>query len=134
MGFDAELLADALHKAAMLHMVSGLQVVDFGKRIALVVEDEKARIHLVEHGLNVTGIHVSFIYHKRWPKTIVYVCNLPLGIEMEDICERFAMYGKISDIQPICKIYHGRKLDSGDRFIIFDQLRCNIPSYIAVRG
>ena len=84
--------------------------------------------------MDVAGLHVYFIPHKRRLRMKVYVCNLPLGMGKDDIFESFAKYGNICAIQPIYKTYHDRRLDTGDRYIVYDQLQCTIPSYVTVRG
>ena len=124
-GFNTEQLADALHKSTILHAVSGLQSVDFGRRYALVVEDKIVRETLVTHGLQIEGLHVLFYFHKRRPLRRVYVSQLPIGVTIQEIGEVFKYYGHIVDIKPILKQYHGRDLDSGDRVVVYDQIFVN---------
>ena len=60
-----EQLAEVLDKMGIWKFVSGYQKVDFNCRFAVVVESTKYRDLLVERGLNINGVHVSFGYHKR---------------------------------------------------------------------
>ena len=108
-GFTYEDLAKELNEAGIWKFVSGYQKVDFNRRIALVIEDNKIRDFLVERGLKVNGIHVTFAYHRRRdPLTRVYVSKLPIGI-----LPAFAFFGDISKVNSITKIMQGRRVDIG---------------------
>ena len=50
------------------------------------------------------------------------------------IYEAFKVYGIVHDITKIERIIQGRKIDTGDRVIIFTRIAINIPSYVYVRG
>ena len=71
--------------------------------------------HLVENGIR------------------VYVSELPTGIDLEDIYEVFKFYGIVKGINKIEKVIQGRKVDTGNRVIIFAKIMTNIPSYVYVR-
>ena len=47
--------------------------------------------HLVENGINVAGVHVNFAYHRQKEDLSirVYVSQLPIGIDLEEIYEVF---------------------------------------------
>ena len=64
----------------------------------------------------------------------MYISHLPIGITRLELKEVFSFYGDIMDITVLSKIIHGRKIDSGDRVIIFKELKKEIPSYVYVRG
>ena len=115
--------------------VSGYQKVDINRRIALVIEDNKIRDLLVERGLKVNEIDVTFAYHRRRdPLTRVYVSQLPTGILPAELKEAFAFFGDISEGNSITKIIQGCRIDTGDRVLVFKRLARHIPSYVFVRG
>ena len=60
--------------------------------------------------------------------------QLPLGVTDLEMRQVFSTYGKIKDIQSVTRVYHDRRLDTGDRVIIFDVLVKPIPSYVFVHG
>ena len=134
-GFTYEHLGDSLHNHGFLKYVSGFQKVDFNRRFALVIEDAALRDLLVESGLNIDGKHVAFAFHKKRDlKRRVYISQLPIGITHLELKEVFSFYGDIMDITFLSKIIHERKIDSGDRVIIFKELKKETPSYVYVRG
>ena len=49
-GFTCEDLADALYANGLTHTISGLQSVDFNRRIAIVIEDSEVRDTLAING------------------------------------------------------------------------------------
>ena len=100
-----------------------------------MIEDNKIRDLLVERGLKVNEIHVTFAYHRRRdPLTRVYVSQLPIGTLPAELKEAFAFFGDISEVNSITKIIQGRRIDTGDRVLVFKRLARNIPSYVFVRG
>ena len=66
------------------------------------------------------------------PKIRVYISQLPIGIELGQIYEVFKAYGIVCDIIKIERIIQGRKIDTGDRVIIFTRIAINIPLYVYV--
>ena len=133
-GISYEKLIDALHSERKLRHISAVQKVDFRILFALVVEDSTVRETLVEAGINVDGIHLNFGYHKRRELIKVYVANIPCGIPLVDIKRVFASYGTIREVKPIINVFHGCRLDTGDRCIIFEKITKPIESYVLVRG
>ena len=137
-GLIYEQLAEELNKAGIWKAVLGCQRVDFNRRIAMVVEDPEIRTFFVENGFNVNGVHVFFPYHKRTVdlKTRVYISQLPIDITPLELREVFAFFGEIVEVQVnyITKVIQGRRIDTGDRVLIFKQVRHHIPSYVFVRG
>ena len=132
-GFTYEDLAKELNKVGIGKFVSGYQKVDFNRRIALVIDDNKIRDLLVERGLKVNGIHVTFACHRRRdPLTRVYVSQLPIGILPAELKEAFAFFGEISEVNSITKIIH--HIDTRDRVLVFKRLARHILSYVFVRG
>ena len=64
----------------------------------------------------------------------MYISQLPIGITHLELKEVFSFYGDIMDITFLSEIIHGRKIDSGDRVIIFKELKKEMPSFVYVRG
>ena len=62
------------------------------------------------------------------------VSQLPIGITPLELREAFAFFGEIVEVNYITKVIQGRRIDTGDRVLIFKQVRHHIPSYIFVRG
>ena len=90
----------------------------------------------MENGINVAGVHVNFAYHRRKedPHIRVYISQLPIGIELGEIYEVFKYYDIVKEINKIERVIQGRKVDTGNRVIIFARIATNIPSYVYVRG
>ena len=133
-GFSYEQLADELHKNGYWKSVSSFQKVDFSLRIAIVMEDAALRDKLVEEGLNIDGKHVMFAHHRRRCNTRAYVSQLPIGINEIDFREVFSFYGELLEINYVTKLMYGRRIDTGDRVLIFRKINRHIPSYTFVRG
>ena len=90
---------------------------------------------LVVNGLNIDGIHVSFVYHARKNDlTRVLVSKLPLGVSNDEILSALDYYGDILSVQQVTKVMFGKRLDTGDRVVIFKKIHKDIPSYVPVRG
>ena len=100
---------------------------------ALVVDNNEVRKDLVLHGLDVDGIDLEFNYHKR-DLLKVYLSNIPCGVPTRDILNAFDCYGIIKHVEKLRNTFHGVRLDSDDRLIIFEKMTKPIPSYIRVRG
>ena len=60
--------------------------------------------------------------------------KLPLGISNDEICYALGYYGDILFVQQVTRVMFGKKLDTGDRVVIFKKIYKAIPSYITVRG
>ena len=78
---------------------------------------------------------VSFVHHaKKNDLTGVLVSKLTMGISNDEI--RFALdyYGDILSVQQVTKVMFGKKLDTGDRVVLFKEIHKDIPSYVPVRG
>ena len=133
-GITYEQLAEELHKKGMWNSISGFQRVDFGRRFVLVVELTKHRDFLVENGLNISGIHVAFTYHKRREMTRVYLSQIPSGITPAEIKEALSYYGGILQVNPVYKILYGHRFDTGDRVLTFKTIARHIPSEVYIRG
>ena len=83
---------------------------------------------------DIDGKHVMFAYHRRRFNTRVYVSQLPIGINEIDLREAFSFYGELLEINYVTKLMYGRRIDTGDRVLIFRKINRHIPSYIFVRG
>ena len=92
--------------------------------------------HLVENRINVVGVHVNSAYHRKKedPSIRVYVSQLPIGIDLREIYGVLKFYDIVKGINKIEKVIQGRKVDTGDRVIIFSKIVKNIQSYVYVRG
>ena len=62
------------------------------------------------------------------------VSQLPIGITPLELREAFAFFGEIVEVNYITKVIQGRRIDTGDRVLIFKQVRHHIPSYVFDRG
>ena len=106
----------------------------FNRRYGIVIESQNARDLPVESGLNIDGKHISFAYHtRRDVRKRVYVSQVPLDITELEFREAFSFDGDILEVTRLTKILHGRKIDTGDRVLVFKELRKEIPSYVHVR-
>ena len=116
--------------------MSGYQRVDFNRRIAMNAEDPEIRTFLLEKRFNVNRVHVFFSYHKRRIdlKTIVYISQLLIGITPLELREVSAFFGEIVEVNYSTKVIQGRRIDTGDRVLIFMQVCHHIASYVYVRG
>ena len=84
----------------------------------LVIRDK-----LVVNGLDIDGIHVTFMYHaKKNDLTRVLVSKLPLGISNDEICYALGYYGDILSVQQVTRVMFGEKLDTGNRVVIFKKI------------
>ena len=135
-GLQYDTLVEVLHQRNYLRYVTGLQRIDFNRRYALVFNNYEVRDHLVQHGLDINGIHITFGYHKRrTPLRIrVFITELPIGITNEEIANVLEQYGSILNIASIDKVLYGRKIDTGDRVVTFSSINVAIPSYVSLRG
>ena len=77
-----------------------------------------------------------FSYHKRRAdlKTRVHISQLPIGITPLELRKVFAFFGEIVEVNYITKVIQSRRIDTGDRVLIFKQVRHHIPSHVFVRG
>ena len=133
-GFTTTDLAEELHNLGHLKAGTGIRPFEFGRRIAVVVEDEIVRDKPFAEGMHIQRVFVTFLYHKRRPLYRVHVYNLPIGVPSEEIRKEFNEYGDIYDIERQFKLYHDVKLDTGERVITYSKILKNIPSYVPVRG
>ena len=83
-------IAEELSRQEYLKAVTGFQKLDFHDRYGVAFSDPILRDRLVADGLDIDGVHVSFVYHaKKNDLTRVLVSKLPLGIPNDEI--RFAL-------------------------------------------
>ena len=129
--YEKKQLPDELNKNGYWKSVSGFQKVNLGHRFAIVMEDAALRDKLVEQGLDIDGKHVMFAHHRRRFNNRVYVSQLPIGIYEIEV---FSFYGELLEINYVTKLMYGRRIDTGDRVLIFRKINRHIPSYIFVRG
>ena len=50
------------------------------------------------------------------------------------ICYALGYYGDILSVQQVTRVMFGKKLDTGDRVVIFKKIYKDIPSYVTARG
>ena len=134
-GVDFEALAEALNREGYWSDVVGCQKVDFSRRFAVVFKNSQTRDRLVENGINVNGIHVNFgiTVKRRTPRSERIFLSYLL-VSSWDKFTKFLKRGIVRNIIRIERIIQGRKIDTGDRVIIFTRIAINIPSYVYVRG
>ena len=88
--------------------------------------------------MEINGKPIIFDHHRRRvyedPTTRVYVSQLSIGITAPELEEVFSFYGTILKVNPVTKFMHGRRIDKGDRIIIFKKMEKDIPSYAYVCG
>ena len=122
-GISYEQLADALYDKGFWKFVTGLQRVDFNPRFIVVIEDVDIRDKLVESGLSINGKHIFFGHHKRRihvdPTRRVHVSQILIGVTDSELEEVFSFFGTLLKVNPVTKVMHGRRIDTGDRVIIF---------------
>ena len=83
---------------------------------------------LVVNGLDIDGIHVTFMYHaKKNDLTRVLVSKMPLRISDVEICAVLDNYGVILSVQQVTRVMFGQKLDTGDPVVTFKKINVNIP-------
>ena len=111
-----------------------MQTLDFGKWIAVEIDNEKARNKILTKGVVIKNHTRYFQQHRTRDITKVFVNQLPLGISQDDVRATFSDYGHIHKFWPVKKPYYDRQLCNGDWCILFDVLRESIPSYVNVRG
>ena len=134
-GTTYEQLAEVFDHCGIWKTVTGFQKVHFNRRFALVIEDTNYRDLLVERGLNINGIHVRFACHKRRDtKLKVYLSQIQFGITPKEIKDALEYYGDISEVNPVTKVIQSRRVDTGDRILMFKRLARRIPSYVFIRG
>ena len=76
-----ERIAEELVKQEYLKAVTGFQKLAFHHRYGVAFSDPNLRDKLVVNGLDIDGIHVTFMYHaKKNDLTRVLVAKLPMGI------------------------------------------------------
>ena len=133
-GFGCEDVADALQRLGLLRFVTGIQTLDFNRRIGVEVNEEGVKSSILTKGLVVKGHTVTFSQHGSKDATRVYVYQLPLGISEHEVRRTFETYGNIGRIQPNITSYHGRRLLNGQWCLHFNRITDHIPSYVTVRG
>ena len=127
-GITYEQLADELNNIGIWKFVSGFQKVDYNRRIALVVEDEKYHNLLVERGLEVNEVHVQFSFHKRRdPRIRVYLSQIPIGITTDEIKSALKENGDIVEVNLVTKVLHGCRFDTGTELSSLKELQCIYP-------
>ena len=135
-GIEYEALAKVLNGKGYWKKVIGYQRVDFNRRYALVLKNDRTRDLLVEQGINVDGVHINFAYHRRKEdaRIRVFVSQLPIGIKLHQINDVFNAYGVIHNISKIEKVIEASKIDTGDRVVCFTKIARNSPSYVFIKG
>ena len=91
---------------------------------------------MVERGINVNGIHGVFAHDRRRidTRTRVYLSQILIGITSQEVKEALEYYGDIDQVNPVTKLLHGHRIDTGDRILIFKGLARYIPLYVFIRG
>ena len=104
-GVNYEALADGLNAKGYWKDVIGYQEVDFNGRYVIVFWNNETRDRLVENGIDIDGVNVTFAYHpkKEDPKIRVFVSQLPTEIKLHELHEVFDTYGSIHNISKIEK-------------------------------
>ena len=133
-GFCCEDVADALHKLGVLRVVTGIQTLDYNRRIGVEISDEGVRSKILMDGLVIKYHTVTFSQHGSKDATRVYVHQLPLGISEQEVRAAFEAYGSIGRVQPKVMSYHGKRMLNGEWCLHFNRLADHIPSYVSVRG
>ena len=105
-GFSCLDVADALNKEGIMYAVTGLQSLDFTRKIGIVIDDQDLREKIVVKGLVIKEHQVTFDYHKRRQGYRVFVSQLPLRITKEDLSVAFSQYGSIANIHQEMKWYY----------------------------
>ena len=59
---------------------------------------------------------------------------LPSGVTDEEIISALQSFGKIKEVRPITKVIYQRRIDTGDKLVLFTSLHKDIPSYLNIRG
>ena len=62
-GFGCEDLADALQKLGLLRFVTGIQTLDFNRRIGIEISDDGVKSRILTKGLVTKGHTVTFSQH-----------------------------------------------------------------------
>ena len=115
--------------------VKGFQRCDFNRKLALVIEEEHIRNHLVERGVDLDDLHVQFHHHKsRNTNVRVLVSQVPIGVDDLDVSMDLRSYGNVGEVHSITRSYRNNRYDTGDRVVIFKKLFDHIPSYRRIRG
>ena len=133
-GLTCDEVVKDLRNRGYFQVISGVQTLEFGKFIAVEIDDENARNKILTEAVVIGNHTVYFQQHKRRDVTKVFVNQLPLGISQDDVRATFSNYGHIHKFWPVKKPYYGRQLCNGDWCILFDVLTEPIPSYVSVRG
>ena len=115
-------------------MISGIQTLEFGKWIAVEINDEGVKNEILTNGLVLKNCTRTFQQHKRRDTIKVFVNQLPLGITQDEVRTTFGKYGHIARLWPVKKYYHETPISNGDWCLLFDVLKEPIPSYVNVRG
>ena len=134
-GISYQALAHDLGRTGMWKSVTGFQRVDFNRRFTLVIEDSRFREILVERGLDLSGVHLNFGFHKRRDTVIkVYLSQLPIGVTSNEIQDVLSYLDDIIEVNPVTKVLYNRKIDTGYRIVIFKRIARHILSHVLIRG
>ena len=126
-------IADALYNEGYWNFVRGLQRLDYNHHFGVVIEDDEQRERLLKNGLKVGSKALSFVPHGT--KAVrVYLSHLPLGVFFYEIKDFFHIYGNVEEYIHVTRTLHGRKICTGERILIFSELRTDIPSFIYLKG
>ena len=118
-----ERIAEELSRQEYWKAVTGIQKLDFHHRYAVAFSDPTLHDRLVVRGLNIDGVHVSFVYHaKKNDLTRVLVSKLPIEVPNDEIRLALHYYGDILSVQQVTKVMFGKRLDTGDRVVIFKKM------------
>ena len=133
-GFTCEDVADAMHKNGLLHEITGLQTLGFGRSIGMEIAEEHVVNKLLTEGLIIKKRTVFFELHKRRDITKVYVHQLPLGMDHLEIKRALEKFGRVLRVLPNKNTYRGRQIANGDWCVHFSVMSKAIPSYVSVCG
>ena len=133
--FEDKELMDSLDEMGFWKKVRGFQRCDLNRKICLVIHEEYIRNHLVEHGVEVGGLHVNFYFHRNKDTNVrVLVSQLPIGIKDADLSLQFRQYGVVLNVRSVNRTYKRNTYDTGERVLTFKKLVLDIPSYVKING
>ena len=64
----------------------------------------------------------------------MYLSQLPIGISSKEIQGVLSDFGEIVEVNSVTKVLYNRRIDIGDRIVIFKRIARHIPSYVFIRG
>ena len=134
-GFEDKELMDCLDERGLWNKVREFQRCDLSRKICLVIREEHIRNLLVENGVNISQLHVSFYFHRSKDTNVrVLVSQLPIGISDVDLSLQFRQYGVVLNVRGVNRTYRRNTYDTGERVLTFKKLERDIPSYVKING